>query len=367
MGEEIDLFEFVHKTYIRPELERRNAQGKLPDSFHVHGCLILMPGNRPPIIYFNEEIGWSVKPKLAPGIEMTEGQGIYLHEIVDIEEVLPPTIDGKRVSFIYVFWNGLSYSLIVDPYHPDFLDRSFDSGQYIADFLRNHFREQAVKNARYVGQQLRSIGLWPAPSLLSYPISKIVERVGAGYSEQARQLLVDYCDIRFLREPIVNTWVPIAAFRERTAFFDDALFNHENKRYHGSISILVGQIEGVITDWLFDISYYTADKKRSLQEKIADFGNALDKIPSLLWLYRESRTALLDFLRGDPWLQRFQMWNQPIDTSFPGRHVVQHGKYDKEVFSEENSVKLFLMLDTICQFMMFYEAQVLGRNLGANN
>lgn len=75
---------------------------------------------------------------------------------------------------------------------------------------------------------------------------------------------------------------------------------------------------------------------------------------------------MLEFLEQGPWLQDFLHWFQSVNTSFPPRHAVQHGKYDKDVFTEENSIKLFLMLDTICQFMMFYEVRVLGRDLGQN-
>jgi hypothetical protein len=366
MSNEVNLFELVDKEYIRPEIERRKANGGLPDNFQVRECLIKLPGDRPPLIYFNEEFGWSVKPKLAPGIEMEIGQAIYLHEVMDIEEVLPPTVDDKRVTFIYLFWNGHSYSIVVDPYHPVFSDHPFDAGEFIAAHLRNHFKEMAVKNAKFVNGKLREIGLWPITALLPNPISKIVERVGEGKPEEARQVLVEHCDLTFLTEQLVQTWHPITAFRERMQFFDDALFNHQNKRFHGSTSILIGQIEGAITDWLFEVAYYTTDGRRSLQQKISDFRDALTQIPDLLWLYREARDSMFDFLENGPWLQQFDKWYQPINTSFPGRHVVQHGKYVPDIHTEENSIKLFLLLDTICQFMMFYEVRVLGRDLGQN-
>jgi len=48
-----------------------------------------------------------------------------------------------------------------------------------------------------------------------------------------------------------------------------------------------------------------------------------------------------------PVLRTFDKWSVAIDNLFPNRHVVEHGKYDDSIFTEENSIKLFLLLDTI--------------------
>jgi hypothetical protein len=102
---DVNLSELVDKEYIQPEVARKRANGELSDSFRVRECLIKLPGDRPPIILFNEDCGWNIKPKLAPGIEMEIGQPIYLHEVVDVEEVMPPTVDDKRVALIYLLLN----------------------------------------------------------------------------------------------------------------------------------------------------------------------------------------------------------------------------------------------------------------------
>ena len=362
------FFEGLHKLWIQPEVDRRFSETGIPSDFKILHCLIKLPKNQTLIVEFNDEVAWDIEhPELAPGVKMEAGKRVYLHEVVGLGKVLPPTIDGERVAFIYLYWNGLSYNVAfsLSPNLDDFDSEKddFRLGEAIANHLWIRMIEMAVQNAKFVNAKLREIGLWPVTSLLPYPISKIVERVGEGKPEEAKQILVEHCDTNFLTERVVQTWHPVVAFRQRATFFDDALFNHQNKRFHGSISILVGQIEGVITDWLYEVNHYKTDHKRSLQRKTRDFRDALSKIPDLLWLYQEARDSMIDFLVREPWLQEF-LWNQSINSSFPGRHVVQHGKYNKDVFTEENSIKLFLMLDSICQFMMFYEVRVLGRDLG---
>lgn len=363
-------FVFIHSTYIQPEVNKRLLAGQVTGNFVVRECLIRLPREAEPIIEFNDEIGWLAKPVLAEGNETILGKPYYAHEVVRFSKVFPPKVNGSYVEYVYLFWDGYKYCLLEDrsPVHSDSdaTRATFVCHDIILRHINNKIMERVVGNSKVVREKLHEIGLWIVPSLLHFPLAKIVERVGAGDPGEARRTLVEYCDASYLTERIVNTWKPINAFNSRMPFFEDALFCHKNKRYHGAISILVGQIEGVITDWSFNVNYYTTDKDRRLGEKLADFREALRNIPDLLWLYRESRDSMLRFLESEPWLQRFTLWNQQIDTSFPGRHVVQHGKYDKDIYTQENSIKLFLLLDTICQFMMFYEVRVLGRDLGQN-
>lgn len=361
-----------HNQWIVPELERRHGKDNIPEDTKVTECLVLLPKGQTPIVKFNGEFGWSVKdPGLSDGRSIADleiGQSVYLYDILTIDNVLPPTVDGVRVAFMYLFKGEMGWQLYVDfiPNQPDY-DPHDESNKFDGTIIAHHLQHQlllkVVQWAKAHTAQLNEIGLWIATSLLPYPLSMIVEKVTEGKPEEARQLLIDHCDLAFLNEHIVSTWKPIKAFNQRMNFFDDAMFNYESGRYHGALSILAAQIEGVITDWLFEVEYYREDKKRHIRAKFSDFREALSKIPALLWLYREAHDSMLSFLESGPWLQQFELWNQDVNSSFPGRHVVQHGKYSSDMFTQENSIKMFLMLDTICQFMMFYEARVMGRDL----
>jgi hypothetical protein len=69
-----------------------------------------------------------------------------------------------------------------------------------------------------------------------------------------------------------------------------------------------------------------------------------------------------------PVLSTFKDWQMKIDNSFPNRNAIEHGKYDDSFFTEENSIKLFLLLDTIhsiiakADYMMKDRAQNLETN-----
>lgn len=363
-------FNHVHQVYIEPEFKRRKEEGTIPDKFEIRECLIRLPEDSSPIVEFNDEIGWQAEPILAVDGDLEVGRPYYAHDITGFARIMPPKVGDNYVAYIFLFWAGYEYALLEDNspaqanFNPD--TEIFAGHDMILQHLNNKIMERVVGNAKFVRESLHQLGLWIIPSLLYYPLAKIVERIGSKDLEGARMILTNQCTTEFISQQLVKTWHPIISFRERQSFFDDALFCHENERYHASISTLVGQIEGIITDWLYEVNYYKVDSKRALKEKITDFRQALNQIPELLWMYQESRDSMLDFLESEPWLQNFNEWMVIANSSFPGRHVVQHGKYDIQTYSEENSIKLFLMLDTICQFMMFYEVRVMKRDIGQN-
>lgn len=57
--------------------------------------------------------------------------------------------------------------------------------------------------------------------------------------------------------------------------------------------------------------------------------------------------STIDFILTGPPFRTFDNWSVKWNDLFPNRHVVEHGRYDDSIFTEENSIKVFLLLDTI--------------------
>jgi hypothetical protein len=334
-----NFFNHTHDLFIRPELDTRKLENRLTDDFRIRECLIRLPQNKPPIVEFNNEFGWDLEnPELAPGITLEPGKPFYLHELVSVGKVLPSVVDDKRVAFVYIFWTGFGFSIVFDyqPTSPDFDPEKddFGLGEAIALHLRLNVIEMAVKGAKAVQPQLRQIGLWPVTALLPYPISKIVERVGTGNLEDARALLVEYCTPDFIEQKLVGTWHPIGVFQERMQVFHEALFNHRNKKFHSAIYTLVPQVEGVITDWLYQ-TMNPDEVHWKPESKIKQFWAEMDTVPQLEYMWREVLESVSEFLLDGPPLKIFRKWLDAIDVSFPGRHPVAHGRYADDIFIEE--------------------------------
>jgi hypothetical protein len=169
----------INEKFIMPEIEKRKAIGSLPLEFKIYECLIKFPKNQVAIVQFNKEIGWIAKAKRGDGLPFVPDKEVYLHEIIEIESVEAPEVNGERVAFHYLFWNGLTYQVICDftPNWPDeFLkpeDKKWSLSGIITRHLQARLTEDAVKLHDIAQKDLQRIGLWAVPALLPYPLVKI--------------------------------------------------------------------------------------------------------------------------------------------------------------------------------------------------
>lgn len=345
------LMEQAHTLWIAPEVERRRQAGKLPKEFRIHRCLILLPHDKPPIIRFNDEIGWSARVKYAPGLAVKEGQEIYRHDLQEIETVHPPEVDGRRVAFIYVYKAEKGYSIVFD-FSPNHLeleqpkpDEEWALGRVIGESLQNLITEQAVRTQDSTQALLRKVGLWAVPALLPYPLSLICVHVQKGDTAAAREVLVKHCTPDFLRS-LLNKWWLVKPFADRKKHLSDALDVHSGGKYSLSIHALLPQLEGIVSDW---ISTKVPPEKIPFRQesKTKKFRDLVLEKPPSTYTYQRIVESCIEFILAGPVLESFGSWLQKIDEAFPNRHVVEHGEYEEALFTQENSIKLFLILDTV--------------------
>ena len=351
------FFNYANETWIYPEAETRKKDGSLPANFKIRKCLVLLPTGQKPIIQFNEEVTLSFKVKISSEAMtrgVAKGDPIYLDQIERIETVERPRFEGKLVPFIYVVDTGDSFSLSFDftPNLPDQLPEYDDSewqlGKRIAEAHQSVISRDALAYQDHFSTELTALGLWAAPALVPFPLSRITTLVKDGDIESARSLLVSRCDPAFIRK-LIEDWKDLPEFDDRNEIIDEATFAHENRKYRLAIYALLPQIEGIITDWLIrahpdSIPWRTESKTKRFRDIVlsSNPGNA-DRIVA---------QSVLEFILSGPVLRDFKRWSDAVEESFPGRHPVGHGKVDEKLFTEENSIKVFLLLDTLFRVIM---------------
>ncbi len=349
----------MQQHWIGPELERRSKAGTLPPDFQVRRCLIRLPMNAKPIVEFNEEVVLTVKAKVPPLTrEVKAGDIARLDDIEYIERVYPPEVDGTRVAFFYAHWQGGKFSVFFDfsPNHEDISPEESEEwrmGEAIGRAVHTSVVELAIAIHASVHPELTKIGLWAAPALLPYPLSKIAGLVKVGDEAGARKVLVEYCSAKRLSE-LVAGWWSAPAFNDRKLLFEQALGAHIAGQYCLSVSTLIPHLEGVVTDWLHAT---TSDTPRWQNSKTKKFRDVIASYPDATPAYHQVMESAVSFILNGPALANFQSWYASFDTSFANRHVVSHGRFDPQVYSEENSAKLFLMLDTLYQLISGYAAK----------
>lgn len=350
------FFKSVHDLWIEPELERRRESGGIPPDFKIFRALICLPKNAPPQITFNDDIKWVARMDIPDPGRFSLGDPIYWDQVRRIETVQPPAVAGTRVAFVYLFKVTKGYEFIFDfsPNLPEeqhatlgHLNWDETFGPAIAETLQFGLVERSVNVDALVRGQLQTIGLWPAPALVPYPFQDIIRRLSEGDSSWARKVLVEHCKPSFLTQ-LSEAWWDAPEFTLRKPLLVEAITAHKEGRYVLSIPALLPQIEGIVTDWMHAALCETEIPFRQ-ESKTKLFREALLHLGDRTFAYRRVVEATISFILDGPVLASFKRWRDTVDDTFPNRHVVEHG--DDAVYTEENSLKLILLLDTL-HFMM---------------
>ena len=101
-----------------------------------------------------------------------------------------------------------------------------------------------------------------------------------------------------------------------------------------------------MTDWLHRKSGLPEVKFRQ-ESKTTQFLQVITANAQLTPTGAKVVNGTIDFILNGPVLQTFQKWDDPVSDAFPGRNPMSHGRYDEDQLSQANSVKVFLLLDTV--------------------
>lgn len=351
-----NLFRQLTQEFIQPEIEKRRSRGELPDEFRIRKCLILFGSLLNPQVLFNDEAKWTVGIVPDFSENPTVGMDVNYSEIKDIHTVLRPLQNGSSASFAYLYHTMSGYSILLDII-PHEITPEQDTERWklkvapqIIEIIKDGISERIILS--YNHEKLKQIGLWLAPALLPYPCSKILELLEKSKPDAARLCLLQYCTCALI-EKMVREWFCVSVFNARRVLFEEVLWAHINGKYHLSIHALLPQIEGLISDFLHSIP---STKKPPFppKPKIEKFRDTLLALVKEKSLFGEGIKSSIDFML-EVLLKGFANWLDPVhETLFPIRNAVMHGKYEDSLYTEENSAKLFLALDTLNNYMKLY-------------
>lgn len=298
---------------------------------------------------------------------MKVGAPIYLHELRRFVMVHPPEVDATRVGFIFLYHRGggtysVAFNFSLDAYPEG--DADWDLGFRMAEYLNEIHRERVVRQFGVAGaERLSEFGLFMAPAIMPYPLSAIVVALNDGRSDVATSLLRDNCG-RTLWDVRSFSWWTSPLVSRRRAAVGEALDAHYRHHFHTSIYTLYPTIVGIIGDFIVQMdpgnSTVTSDYRKA--ELFVALAEPL--LPNS-YAWRAILSAPLQFLSKGPFFAKFTDWGQPIDTRFPSRHVVAHGKYTDDLFTEMNSLKALLLLDAVATVLDALKPPLPGEEKGS--
>lgn len=334
------------ELWINPEIERRRAEGTWDDALILRSALVLFPADYGPVVQFNDEVGLMAVARSARAF--AAGEQLRVGDIREIVKVQTPTHNGVAVGYLLVHWQAEGISITFN-FLPGDTSEEGSGERLLLLQVQKQWQNQILRLFGSQEKELEAVGLWAAPALFPFPLNRIAQLVRDGQPDDARTLLVSHCTTDFLSE-LIGGWKSVAAFEVRGTAFQQALEAHRAGLFAASIRALVPDVEGVITDWLYevhpdpaDVPYREISKAKRFRELIESAAHASSD--------GGIRASLGKFIVEGPVYATFE-WAEPLGLVFPGRNPTAHGRFDPLVYTEENSIKCFLLLDSIHKAMV---------------
>lgn len=336
----------VLRDWCGPEIQRRRAAGELPADF-VWSRVLILPGDGGvgSSVKFDREFAFAADVKLSEGVRFEAGHEVDLHEVDTVVAVHAPRINERRVAFIYLESRGDTWRLAFDfsPNHPGYEEPvgQWDLSDFFVEILNERHLCHVLGAGTSLSGALLSAGIWPAPAILPQPFARMLDAFGRNDLEAVSSILVSHCDGPFMVERMQHWW-SAPCFDRRRWVFECAVEAFQRKEYGLFVYAVTPQIEGVVTDWLYDnpsgkpVRYKATEKNRQFSEAVSKT------------VISEPHTTIvaecLAFLKDGPAFKH-RDWPDAVESSFVMRNAIAHGRVDRQLFTELNCVKLFLLID----------------------
>lgn len=217
------------------------------------------------------------------------------------------------------------------------------------------FHKFLLQDERKLERVLRENGWWILPDDITGPIQREIltldEKGKSGKVDTYLCSLFKENNHRLL-EAKLSEWTKVPYLADREQLVQDCLWAHRQSKYTLCIPSLLTFVDGLIRTFLKDTPTAINRKKKKKQKTtpVKDFVAFYKTIEPELWA--ESFSMIVD----DFIYQHFRFGSNKPHTSL-NRHGIMHG----ELFdygTETNSLKLFLVVDTIQLFIKSYNEKV---------
>lgn len=342
-----NLLNHMWEIIVIPEIKKRKESG-LQIPFPLESFTVLFDiKNNNKIFKYNEECRLRTQMMLRPNISIKAGQDIYFDHICEINKVKPPTLDNRPVAFIMYKQTGKQISLYCDfrPNDPNFHEDDWkDEEMWLADALLETLLAASFGHLSLLIPQLRTYDVPFTIGPKSKNIKKMCEIINSAKN-------VDDVDRRMARILtikevgfIVDNWLKLEAFQARKIILLDAFKCFKYGINSGVITILMSQVEGIITEELKSRQKGikkdgTAKDWRTRINEFQDLVTSEDIGP----LTRRILYSLVTFLKESNLYKGFS-WTE--GNTGINRHASLHGK-DFSFNTRANSVRMILLFDAL--------------------
>ena len=353
------LVENTLRDFIRPEIDRRRAEGTMSSGFSWNKALVRFPSDSKPMVSFNGEFGLEARVATRENPNWAEGQSVTLFDLERVKAVAPISFDGVPVAFLYMEYRGPGWNVIFDfsPNHPGYTPPEspdeWSHSRLFAEILNKQLVLQSFEYVETHRAVVDRLGLWPIPSLMPNPLARAIKAAAEGSEADALKQVFDHCTDEFLQERW-GGWTSLDVVKARWSVVQPALDTFLAGNYSLAIYALVPQIEGIVSDW---IESRASDGQVPFRDRSKfKYVKGSGKEHGLQGEKANIAFRLLDHILDGPLMKTFAKWGDAANPRYLNRHRIAHGSFDPVMFSRENAVRAVLLLDSVTTVLSWYRA-----------
>ena len=275
----------------------------------------------------------------------------------------PPTQSQPTLVGTLQSWAGKILTVIGDlavAYDALPLEQKYPFKQFLIAISKKNnpdFHNLLLKEEKELDRVIRKSGWSILPRDITCPIQrKILTLDQNGESGEVDSYLCSLFkeDNHLLLEAKLSEWTKVPYLAKREQITQECLWAHKQAKYTLCIPSLLAIVDGLTRTFLKDTPTAINNKKKKRTTRVKDFSTFYKTIEPALW--GESFTMIVD----DLIFQNFRFGSKKPRTSL-NRHGIMHG----DIFdygTEANSLKLFLLVDTIQHFIRSYNEKIASQS-----
>ena len=344
-----NLLNHAWEIWVKPEIEKREKSG-VPSPFPLKKFIVLFdtPEGNHPTIKFNDEYNLKASIRLRPNVAVKKDENVFFDMIADYGSIEPPTANSDPVA--YFIFNRQDNQIAVyanfRPNYPDFdksewnKEHKWLATAHLQNILANQFGHLMLIIPELSRNDIPfTIGL---VSVKMKALCRLIE------NDNNRNTLDEDISKIITNKNIISmfdNWITFEDLKNRNDIIAEVKKAFEHELYGCVVTLLMSQIEGIITDKLVhnDMGLYDNGKAKRWEVRRKEFDdlvrNKYDVGPLTLTILDN-----LSFFLSESNLYKQKIWESSTDGL--SRHGSLHG-IDIGFNTRANAIRMILLYDAL--------------------
>lgn len=350
-GEEVqviaNLLNHVWELWVIPEIKRRKEVGT-PAPYPFKKFMVIFDNNNGPTIKFNEEYCLKGMMRLRPSVSVKKNESITFDMMADYGPLEAPTVNGKPVAYFIFGINGKQISIYAN-FRPN--DSEFDANEWNNEgkwLAHAHLQQILIGQFGHLTLIIPKLAIYDIPFTIGLNLIKmraicslIENHKDKNNLDNKISKIITNDDVSVL----FDRWMLFDGFEKRKSILVEVNKAFENELYGSVITLLMSQVEGIITDKLVqnDMGLKDNGKAKDWKQRRKEFEELISQKYEIGALTQSMLSYAVFFLNNCN-LYVSKKWESSTDCL--SRHGSLHG-IDVDFNTRANAIRIILLFDAL--------------------